>query len=323
MKSLLVLVVVLGVAFAITNIEHIRVQQFTDFKTKFNKVYASNEEHDRRFQIFKQNVQDAEERTRKDRHATFGVTKFSDLTRQEFKNNYLMNVGKPDYPKAPVADVTVQALPTSFDWSEKAGIVSPVKDQGQCGSCWDFSATETIESVWAKGGNKLVPLSTQQVVDCDTTDDGCDGGWPYNAYQYVISAGGQDSAASYPYTAQDGTCKFKSANIASKISGWQYVTQSENETAMQNFLYSNSPLSVCVDAEIWSAYTGGVLTPSSGCGNSIDHCVQITGWKVVNGLNVWNVRNSWGTSWGNSGYIYVQIGFDVCSIAEVVTVPKL
>jgi len=317
------IVLLLALAFAFVVADSIRIQQFSDFKVKFNKNYATKEEHDRRFEIFKQNVQEAEERTRKDRHATFGVTKFSDLTKAEFKNKYLMKVGKPDFPHAPVANISVKALPTSFDWRDKSGIVSPVKDQGQCGSCWDFSATETVESVWARGGKTLVPLSTQQVVDCDTTDDGCDGGWPYNAYQYIISAGGQDSEKSYPYTAQDGTCSFNSANIAAKISGWQYVTQSQDETAMMNFLYTNSPLSVCVDAETWSSYTGGVITPSSNCGNSIDHCVQITGWSTVNGVQAWHVRNSWGTSWGNSGFIYVQIGSDVCSIAEVVTVPKL
>jgi C1A family cysteine protease len=90
---------------------------------------------------------------------------------------------------------------------------------------------------------------------------------------------------------------------------------------MQNFLYSNSPLSVCVDAEIWQYYTGGVITTSSGCGRSIDHCVQVTGWQQMQGMTVWNVRNSWGTSWGDNGYIYVQKGSDVCAIAEVVTVP--
>jgi C1A family cysteine protease len=317
------IVLLLALAFAFVVADSIRIQQFSDFKVKFNKNYATKEEHDRRFEIFKQNVQEAEERTRKDRHATFGVTKFSDLTKAEFKNKYLMKVGKPDFPHAPVANISVKALPTSFDWRDKSGIVSPVKDQGQCGSCWDFSATETVESVWARGGKTLVPLSTQQVVDCDTTDDGCDGGWPYNAYQYIISAGGQDSEKSYPYTAQDGTCSFNSANIAAKISGWQYVTQSQDETAMMNFLYTNSPLSVCVDAETWSSYTGGVITPSSNCGNSIDHCVQITGWSTVNGVQAWHVRNSWGASWGVNGFIYVQIGSDVCSIAEVVTVPKL
>jgi len=254
--------------------------------------------------------------------AVHGVTKFSDLTTQEFKDQYLMKVERT-YVKAPVANITYQQLPATFDWNNKGGVVTPVKNQGQCGSCWDFSATETIESVWAQAGNGLQVLSEQQTVDCDTTDQGCNGGWPYDAYQYVISAGGVESESSYPYTAEDGTCAFNAANVVAKISSWQYVTQSQDEAAMQQFLYSNSPISICVDASTWSSYNGGVITTSSGCGDSLDHCVQATGWSQQSGMTVWNVRNSWGTDWGNSGYIWVQLGSDVCGIAEVVTSPSV
>jgi len=293
--------------------------EWDKFKTKYGKLYASAEENVR-FNIFKQNFIKAKRMSARDPHATYGVTKFSDLTSEEFKSIYLMNVTRP-FVAAPTAKVTpVPNLPTSFDWSSK-GAVTPVKNQGQCGSCWDFSATETIESVCYLAGYPLTALSEQQIVDCDTTDSGCNGGWPYNAYQYVISAGGLETESDYPYTAKDGTCNFDSSKVECKVQSWKYVTQSQDENAMQNFLYTNSPLSVCVDAEIWQSYTGGVITPSSNCGDSIDHCVQVTGWSVQQGINAWNVRNSWGTDWGEGGYIYVQIGSDVCAIAEVVTVP--
>jgi len=229
-----------------------------------------------------------------------------------------------DKSKMPVQKVweptmNIVALPSSFDWNNKAGVVSQVYNQEQCGSCWAFSATETIESVWALAGNSLVSLSEQQIVDCDSTDDGCNGGWPYDAYQYIESAGGQEPLADYPYTAEDGTCAFNGGEVVAKISSWQYVTQSEDENAMQQFVYSNSPISVCVDAEVWQTYTGGVV--GSDCGDSIDHCVQITGWSSQAGVAAWNVRNSWGSDWGNNGYIYVQMGGDNCAIAQVVTVP--
>jgi C1A family cysteine protease len=297
-------------------------QEWTNFKSKFNRSYASVEEESYRFSVFKENVRQAKIRNSKDPHATFGVTKFSDITTAEFKATYLMNVTMPAVQKGTKiasAPKNVQ-LPTSFDWSSK-GALTPVKDQGQCGSCWDFSATETIESVCFLAGKGLQTLSEQQILDCDTTDGGCNGGWPYTAYQYVMSAGGIDTESSYPYTAQGGNCNFQQSNIGCSITNWQYVTQSQDENAMQNFLYNSSPMSVCVDAEIWQSYTGGVISQSSNCGNSIDHCVQATGWQVMQGMNVWNVRNSWNTDWGVNGYIYIQIGYDICSIAEVVTVP--
>jgi len=271
------------------------------------------------FSVFKQSLRRIEQKSARDDKTTWGVTKFSDLTPAEFKAIYLMNVTAPAAPTRSFPKSNVK-LPTSFDWSSK-GAVTPVKDQGQCGSCWDFSATETIESVCFLAGYGLQTLSEQQILDCDTTDGGCNGGWPYNAYAYIISAGGIETESDYPYTAQDGSCQFNSADIACKVASWSYVTQSQDENAIQNFVYTNSPVSVCVDAETWQDYSGGVITPSSGCGNSIDHCVQITGWSVQSGVNAWNVRNSWGSDWGMSGFIYVQIGSDVCSIAEVVTAP--
>jgi len=299
-------------------------QKWNAFKTKFNKRYSSDEEG-HRYKVFLANLARSEQLNAMQPHATFGVTKFSDLTPAEFRSMYLMNVTfnkEEAYAKAPVwqPPVDLQQPPSSFDWRNKAGVVSQVYNQEQCGSCWAFSATETIESVWALANHPLVSLSEQQIVDCDTTDDGCDGGWPYDAYQYVIGQGGLDTLASYPYTAEDGTCSFNPSTVAAKISNWHWVTQNQNEQAMQQYVWKNSPISICVDAEVWQTYTGGVITPGT-CGKSIDHCVQITGWSQQQGMTVWNVRNSWGPDWGNSGYIYVAMGSDVCALAQVVTVP--
>jgi len=170
-------------------------------------------------------------------------------------------------------------------------------------------------------------LSEQQVVDCDTVDQGCNGGWPYDAYQYVMGAGGQESESAYPYQATDGTCQFNSGDVVAKISNWAYVTQSSDEGAMQQFLYQKSPISVCVDASQWSSYTGGVLT-AADCTTSLDHCVQATGWSQQtdsngNTVTAWNIRNSWNTNWGVNGYIYLEYGQNTCGVASVVTVPQV
>jgi len=320
MKSTLVLLAVM-VAVALGTRE-----QFEEFKVKYNKNYRSVMEEEYRFRVFEASMKRSAARNTQDSLATYGVTKFSDFTPAEFKAKYLMKpLSLENLPVAPIysAPAAPAALPSSFDWSTK-GVVSAVKNQEQCGSCWAFSATECIESVFAlaKKNKAADVLGPQQIVDCDTAgqDQGCNGGYPYGAFEYIISAGGQETEAAYPYTAQDGTCQFNAASIKDTISNWAYVTQSSDEKAMQQYVYSTSPISVCVDgADVWQDYNGGVVTPSSGCGTTLDHAVQITGWQVQNNTNVWNVRNSWGADWGEAGYIWLQIGGDVCGVADLVT----
>jgi len=301
------------------------IELFEMFKTRFDISYSSPAEETLRFAIFIENVAIAERMNRDHVHhggqRVFGITKFMDLTRAEFKARYLNSAPLPNpRPVAPSRGMPKKsyAIPPSFDWSSK-GVITPVKNQEQCGSCWAFSATETIESYWALAGNPLVELSPQQIVDCDTSDYGCNGGWPYNAYAYIINTGGQELDSSYPYTAVDGTCVFNSAEVVAKISAWNWVNQdpSTENTTMLDWVANNGPVSVCVDASTWQYYTGGVLRT---CTNQIDHCVQVTGYQTMTGIDVWNVRNSWG-AWGDnlSGYIYIERGLDLCLIATYVT----
>lgn len=242
-----------------------------------------------------------------------------DLSPEEFRSMYLMPKGLHASKKikgSTMKPLPAIELPSSFDWREH-GAVSPVKDQGQCGSCWAFSATETIESYHYLTTKKMAILSPQQIVDCDKDSYGCNGGWTEHAFNYIIKAGGQDTESSYPYTAQDGACRFKPADVAAKLKSWSYVTQNDNENDMQTAIATKGPLSICVDASSWQYYTGGVL---KNCGTSVDHCVQLTGYSTQNGVNAWNVRNSWGTSWGVSGYIYLERGHNTCAIgSDVIT----
>jgi len=319
MKVLLILALAVC-AFAASHEEN--VKKFAEFQHKYQKVYTSNEEFQKRFQIFEKNMEKAEMLQKREKGtATYGVTKFSDLTDEEFSSQYLMpKFSASDMKSGPLATFnsswTVPPQQSSFDWGSK-GAVTAVYNQGQCGSCWAFSATETIESYWFLAGNALTQLSMQQIVDCDTTDQGCNGGWTYDAYQYVESAGGQEPLSDYPYTAEGGTCQFNSGDVLAKISGWSYVTQSKDETAMMTWVTNSGPLSICVDASSWSSYTGGVM---SSCTDSLDHCVQLTGYGTYSGESAWNVRNSWGSDWGEQGYIYLLRGQDTCGCAEVVTV---
>jgi cathepsin F len=299
-------------------------------------VYATEEETSTRFSNFKRNLA-VINRNNMEAQATggaiFGVNKFSDLSADEFRLGYLNNAGfkKSDLPKRSMSTRTApKTVPfTNWDWAiNKTGIVTAVKNQESCGSCWAFSATETIESIWALAGNPIQTLAPQQIVDCDKVDDGCGGGWTYHAYEYIINAGGMMPESAYPYKGVDGTCKYNPAQAVANIGGWEYINidpTSENSTMLSYVAYT-SPVSVCVDASSWQLYTGnGILMK---CGLQIDHCVQVTGFQLMagNGGNqvpVWNVRNSWGADWGANGYIFLERNKDLCAIATVVTVPQV
>jgi len=154
----------------------------------------------------------------------------------------------------------------------------------------------------------------QQIVDCDTSCSGCGGGWPYLAYDYVQQQGGIDSYGSYPYTAVGGSCAYNPSAAVASVSGYSGVN---GEPGLYSAL-QGGPVSVCVDASTWSSYGGGVL---QSCGNSVDHCVQLTGYQNYGqGGAFWIVRNSWGTGWGEAGFIWIAIGQDLCQIGNYATV---
>jgi len=297
-------------------------KEFLDYVKKFNKNYEANE-IPKRFAAFMSNKAEigrlSADARRRGLNTKFGYTKFSDLTADEFKKYYLGYKPHPQPPKPKTRTQWENAhveVPNSLDWRTK-GAVSAVKDQGQCGSCWAFSATEGVESGWFICGHSLPDCAPQQIVDCDTTDQGCNGGDLPTAFQYIQSAGGLEDENDYPYTAEDGTCNFNAQDIVAKITGFEYATQSQNESAMQAAMVTVGPLSVCVDASSWQNYDGGVIT---SCGDSLDHCVQIVGWDTYSdGTPYWTVRNSWGTDWGNDGYVYVERNQDECGIAEEAT----
>jgi len=325
-------IVLLGLIAITLAKDHSYKHEFLKFQKKYQKSYAPTEIA-YRFQVFQDNMKRSEVLNAQNPYARFGATQFSDLSPEEFGSMYLMkgmNFTR-DYRAPPVKTdftgkinaVGAQPDPNNFDWGS-AGVVTPVYNQGQCGSCWAFSATETIESYFAVGGGALTQLSMEQIVDCDTSgqDQGCNGGFPSGAYSYVQSAGGIDSYSSYPYTAeggQSGTCQFQQASVVTNVANSQSIS---GETGMYQQLSSPSggPLSVCVDASSWQNYQGGVLTT---CTNNVDHCVQATGYGSYSSgfpTAYWNVRNSWGESWGENGYIWVAIGQDLCSIGDYVTV---
>eukprot|EP01027_Heterolobosea_sp_BB2_P025350 GEZU01038903.1.p1 GENE.GEZU01038903.1~~GEZU01038903.1.p1 ORF type:complete len:354 (+),score=142.75 GEZU01038903.1:47-1108(+) len=297
---------------------------FTRFMHRHKKAYGTQAEFDNRFKIFKSNLKIIEQLRSAEPEARFGITKFADLSPAEFKSMYLNykrpNVAVPEEKFLRLDHLDLANVPTDFDWREK-GAVTSVKNQGQCGSCWAFSVTENIESMWilaGKGTNESVKLAPQQIVDCDTVDDGCNGGDPPTAYEYVMKAGGLESEQDYPYTAEDGQCAFDKSKVVASISDWKMVAQNgTNEKIMPAALVSIGPLSICVDAASWQFYFGGIRR--SMCGTELDHCVQLVGYNQSGSTPYWIIRNSWGADWGEDGYIYVEMGKNLCGVAEEVT----
>jgi len=298
-------------------------KQFLNWKLKYNKSYSRTEE-----EIRFSNFQDSIERIRisnSKNHgqkgiARFGLTKFSDLSVEEFKSTILMkNKIVPDvnHP-GPKIQKTKKAIPNVFDWRNK-GVVTKVKNQGQCGSCWAFSATETIESAWImkhKLSNvTMVPLAPQQIVDCDTSDSGCGGGNTPGAYDYIMSTGGLETNYSYPYTAQDGTCAFSQSKVYANIVSWDYACYIEMEHELLETTYTTGPTSICVDASNWQDYESGVMTGwQCAWVDLLDHCVQAVGWNLNAPVPYWMVRNSWSTDWGENGYIRLEYGDNTCGL---------
>jgi len=294
--------------------------QFNTWVIGNQKVYTL-EQYQQRLSIFTANLDRIYKLNEASEGAVFGLNRFADLTPSEFKAQYMGY--KPSGSTTPkeVLSLSAEAVPDTFDWVSQ-GKVTPVKNQEQCGSCWAFSDTENIESVWmiAKDltPSNFSPLAPQQIVDCDTTDGGCNGGDTITAFEYVIKAGGQDTEASYPYKAVNEACHFKPADVEAKITSYKYATTTHNEDEMKTATATVAPLSICVDAETWQFYTSGVMK-SSQCGKDLDHCVQITGYDTSAATPYWEVRNSWGTDWGEKGFIRLEYGANTCGLADEAT----
>jgi C1A family cysteine protease len=299
---------------------------FNDFLIKYEKRYDSLEELNTRFVIFKSNLVRIAERNaeniRAGGEAVHGVNSLADLSVEEFLRTRVMK-NLPYRAPAPMGEHNITMPAATVDWRTK-GVITPVKDQGNCGSCWAHSADEAVESFYAIKSGNLQVLSVQQCTACTYTYNGCDGGWPHDAYTNAVQArNGLELNSAYPYNiAQAGNCQLtngKAVNAVTDDSGYSSPTQGQ----LQNLLTNTGPVSVCVAAESWQTYTGGVMT---SCAGSVDHCVQAVGYNSDAATPYWLVRNSWGTGWGYAGYIYLSMtanNGDICHIQEYMTYPTI
>ena len=290
-------------------------KHFSNFQERFSKRYENVQELEARFQIFRSNLRNIIlHNLDHTQNFTMGINQFTDLTPQEFKEMYVN--GRND-KKSNLGSFGCKSfsssgssLPASVDWRSK-GVVNSVRDQGQCGSCWAFATTANAESVWAISSSKLLDLSEEFLVDCASGvgyyNMGCNGGEPDSAFKYMIN-NGQCSESSYPYkagvTKTAGSCqKCTSAGVSFSSC---YDVPSNNQVALATAV-AKQPVVIAIEADTryFQSYSGGILD-STSCGTNLDHAVEIVGYGSENGVDYWIVRNSWSSSWGESGYFRVK-----------------
>uniref|UniRef100_A0A7N0VJ78 Cysteine protease n=1 Tax=Kalanchoe fedtschenkoi TaxID=63787 RepID=A0A7N0VJ78_KALFE len=301
------------------------------------RVYESLEEKQKRFQIFNDNVAFVNSHNQiEGRKFNLSVNRFADMTNEEFRAKYTGFGKKPgglvvapgggdEVDQELLLHGNLSAAPESVDWRKK-GAVTDVKDQGGCGSCWAFSAVAAVEGLIKIKTGKLVSLSEQELVDCDINgeDQGCLGGLMENAFEFIVKNKGLAAEAAYPYEGEDSTCNLKAAShAAATISSYKKVP-ANNENALQ-LAVVKQPVSVAVDATIeFQFYSSGIF--SGECDTYLNHAVTAVGYDTdPDGTKYWIMKNSWGKSWGENGYIKIERGVSasegLCGLAMEASYP--
>lgn len=296
---------------AISSIIEAEEHEFRSYMNKFSKSYSESE-YLTRFQNFRDNQVFIRKFNSDQSDVILAANKFADMTFEEFKSKYL----KPKTLKASpveIIDLDLEAANSTVDWRAR-GVLTPVKDQGQCGACWAFSATGAIEAAWAIAHKQVISLSEQQLVACATANKGCGGGSASEAFKYVIENGGINTEVAYPYLEENSTCNTtleeeKVVNITS------FAGVMPNNYKALMVAVTNQPTTTGVENNIqWMHYSSGIIT--QGCGNDINHDTLTVGYDSTAAIPYWIVKNSYGSDWGIEGYIQIAMspGVGVCGI---------
>jgi len=303
----------------------------TLYKSTFGKKFVDIER--KKLSIFIQNLNKVLKHNKnKNKTFTMGVNQYSDLTDMEFSNFYLINESQncsATYNEKIPFKFHLEDAPTTWDWREK-GVVSDVKDQGHCGSCWTFSTTGALEAhVAITTGDKPPILSEQQLVDCaeDFDNHGCSGGLPSHAFEYIRYAGGLQYEDDYAYEAKDGECRTTDGAPTVQVKYGAYNITSGDEEEMKNAIWQYGPVSVAFQVVgDFRAYKSGVYS-STNCKNTtrdVNHAVLAVGYGTTSdGIDYWIVKNSWNKMWGDNGYFKIKRGVNMCGIAVCNSFPNL
>jgi cathepsin L len=299
MKAILVVALLVGLAAASFSEQQYQ-DAFTSWMHEHNRVYASHEFF-QRYNAFKWNMDYVEKWNSQNTQTVLGLNSLADLTNEEYQKIYLGTKIDVSDSYVPVVEAEVKVdAPLAIDW-RTSGAVTGVKNQGQCGSCWSFSSTGAIEGILKIKKGTLVSLSEQNLMDCSTSygNQGCNGGLMTSAFKYVAANKGIDTESSYPYTAKAGTCHYTAANSGGSITNYKTVA-SGSESGLVTAINSQ-PVSVAIDAShnSFQLYKSGIYYEAACSSSRLDHGVLAIGY----GDDYFLVKNSWGTSWGQAGYI--------------------
>ncbi|WCJ44754.1 Cysteine protease XCP2 [Euphorbia peplus] len=304
------------------------IDLFESWISRFGKAYESIEEKLQRFEVFKDNLFHIDETNKKVHNYWLGLNGFADLSHDEFKKMYLGL--KPDLSRRKDCNSqefsykNVDQIPKSVDWRKK-GAVTSVKNQGSCGSCWAFSTVAAVEGINQIVTGNLTSLSEQELIDCDTTNNnGCNGGLMDYAFSYIVASGGLHKEQDYPYIMEDGTCEMtKEESDVVTITGYHDVPKNSEDNLLKAL--ANQPLSVAIDASgrDFQFYSGGVF--DGHCGTGLDHGVAAVGYGSAKGLDYIIVKNSWGSKWGEKGFIRMKRNTGkpegICGIYKMASYP--
>lgn len=302
-------------------------QQFTAFEKKFARMYVGEEERRYRLSVFSDNMKTVEYYNSKQSSFVLGITPFIDLTNEEFRNRFASNTafeanlqsGKVESSQKTSTDYS--SLPRSVDWRTKRA-VSSVKDQGKCGACWAFAAVAAIEGAYAQETGNLLDFSPQQLLDCDYSSLGCSGGLMTNAFEYVMN-NGVCLLEDYPYKASQESCK--KVDLVTSIMGYYEVPVGNSFELLKATTKNPVAVAIGADSFFFQLYSGGILSEEL-CSTNLNHGVLLVGYDLNNETPYLIVKNSWGKSWGEEGYIRLAISDSyagVCGINLMASYPFL
>ena len=303
--------------------------QWERFKKTFGKAYKDDTEDGLRRQIFMDNLQKIASINKKQSSFHVEMNEFGDLAEEEFAATRLgtprplpihRNGGKFLFPQ----NEDPHALPKTVDWREH-GFVTPVKNQGRCGSCWAFSTTGSVEGQHFRATGKLISLSEQNLVDCSApeNDHGCQGGLTDQAFSYIAVNGGIEKESDYPYQGAQGKCQFDPSKVAATVASYVDIQQ-QNETQLMEAVATIGPISVGIDAkgDGFMYYKRGIFYADNCSPRLLDHGVLVVGYGTENGQDYWLVKNSWGPNWGLNGYVKMARNrWNNCGIATAASYP--
>lgn len=283
--------------------------QFINWRINHNKGLINNCVLKQKFRNWRYNKMLVDKHNNNTNSFKLELNKYADELwhkRPHILYNKLLRKQKFKHPKKIFDDYSY--LPKAIDWRLK-GYVTPVKNQGECGSCWTFSTTGAIEGLLVKSGKKLVSLSESQIIDCDKWGNGCSGGTMDIGFKYV-KLNGLETEYDYPYIPSNMKCEYNEKKALYKIGG--YIGVEGGELGLKKAVAENGPISVAIDAShhTFQLYSNGIYYDKDCSQTNLDHGVLVVGYNTTNNNDYWIVKNSWGNDWGNNGYIYMAMNKD-------------